>query len=278
MRRSPALVLLVTTLGLAGAAASGAACGDDPLADGTLQVTVYGEDYIEDRIPAADVADGWSIDFQRFLVAVSDVSVGKTGKTAALVAVEPRVFDLTKPSNGQGHLLGSADVKGGVYDHASYSIAPAVQGSIAGNVTAADTSFMVDHGYAVYIEATAQKGGESKHFTWAFTGTTHYTSCPTAARVDGDTATAQITVHADHLFATTIGDEAAPLRFQALADADADHDDEVTQAELAAVAISGLSGYDVAGHTGVTDLGAFVAAQIPAIGHIDGEGMCESSP
>lgn len=253
------------------------ACGDDAtLADGTLQVTIFGEDFIEDRIPSNDVADGWTIDFSRFLVAVSDLSVGKAGATAALVSSETRVFDLTKPSNGLGHLVATRDVAGGIYDVLAFTIGPATTGAIAGNATQADVSAMVTGGYALLIEGTATKGGEAIDFAWGFTGSTRYEPCETSAKVDGGTGTTQITVHADHLFFDSLVSETPDIRFQIIADADSNGDDEVTLAELAAVDIRSLSNYQVGNRTSVTDMKAFLEAQVGTLGHVDGEGHCET--
>ena len=64
---------------LAGAALIGA-CSDSSSGSagdgiGTAAFTTYGEDYIEQEIPAADIEDGWSVKYERFLITISDVSV-----------------------------------------------------------------------------------------------------------------------------------------------------------------------------------------------------------
>jgi len=262
--------------GLTLALALGAACGDDPLADGTLQVTIYGEDYIEDRIPAADVADGWSIDFSRFLVAVSHVGLGKDADHETLAAHEIRVFDLTKPSNGLGHLVASGDAAGGVYDVLAYTVGPAATGAIAGNATSSDVAEMIAGGFAVLVEGTATKAGDAIDFMWGFGRATRYAPCETGARVDGGTASSQITIHADHLFYDSLVSESPDVRFQLVADADGNADGAVTLEELAAVDITALSNYQVGNQTQVTNLRAFIEAQIGTLGHVDGEGHCET--
>lgn len=253
-----------------------AACGDDDLADGKLQVTVYGEEFIEDEIPANDVADGWSIDFSRFLVSVSQVKVGNHSNEEAYFSPGTRVFDLAKPSNGQGHVLEVKDVVGGTFDHGSYVVGPAGGGALTGNATNEDVTLMVDGGYSVYVQGTASKGGETIDFAWGFEAHTAYSHCETSAKVDGNTASAQITIHADHLFYDSLVSETPDIRFQLIADADADDSGDVTLAELAAVDITDLENYQVGNNTSVTTLAAFIAAQVPTLGHIDGEGHCEA--
>ncbi len=66
------------------------------------------------------------------------------------------------------------------------------------------------------------------------------------------------------------------MRFQLFADADADGNHAITLDELAAVDITGLANYQVGNATDVTDLAAFVVAQTATLGHIDGEGHCQT--
>src|SRR5687767_4013678 len=102
-----------------------AACGDDSAAPGTLRVTVYGEEYIEEGIPADVFSDGWSVAFDSFVVVVGDV-VAESGHGDA-PAVEDHgyhVFDLAAPSAGAGYQVLRADVEGAVYDHFGYVVGP----------------------------------------------------------------------------------------------------------------------------------------------------------
>lgn len=257
-----------------------AACGDDETnrKAGNIQVTVYGEEFIEDEIPANDVADGWTIDFSKFLVVISGVTVGNHDVEDAFSAPDFAVFDLTKPSNGNGHPLGSGAAPGGDYDHAGYTIAPIASGAgaRAANATADDLTLMADNGYSVYIQGTATKGGETITFSWGFTSATTYEHCETNAVVDGGTATSQITIHADHILYDSLVSETPDIRFDLIAGAAGD-DDDVTLAELATVDISTLDNYQVGNNTSVVNLAQFLAAQVPTVGHIDGEGHCETA-
>ncbi|MCC6623337.1 MAG: hypothetical protein IT385_18910 [Deltaproteobacteria bacterium] len=254
---------------LASISSTVAACGDDgdALADGALQVTIFGGAALEDRIQANDVADGWTIDVSRFLVAVSQVSVGREGAAAALVADETRVFDLTKPSNGLGHLVVVGDVAGGTYDALAFTIGPAESGALAGNATQADVAAMVAGGLTLLVEGTATKGGEAIDFAWTFTGETRFEPCEIAARVDGGTASVQIAVHGERLFADALEEGTADLRFQAIADADSDDDDAVTLDELGAAPLG--TDYDVGGRVAIDDLRAFIEAQARGLAGVD---------
>ena len=53
------------------------ACGGDG-GTGTVDVSVWGEEYIEQGIPTSDFADGWTARFDRFLIVIGDVTLENT--------------------------------------------------------------------------------------------------------------------------------------------------------------------------------------------------------
>lgn len=251
------------------------ACGDDP-ARGTLELRIYGEPFIEEGIPADAFADGWSLHFSKFLVAVSDVQVGTGRGEPAFTVPTTHVFDLAVSSGGEGHLFATSAVAGGRYDDTSFTIGPALQGTLAGNAPADDVAFMTRAGHAIHVVGSATRAGETRTFAWSFATDTTYLRCASRARVDGGSARVELTVHADHLFYDSLVSDSPSLRFDLIAGADADADGEVTRAELAAVDITGLSDYQVGNLTAVRDLDAFIAQQTATLGHIDGEGHCDT--
>lgn len=54
-------------------------CAEDEGGTGTLAVEVWGEEFIEEGNPTEVFSDGWSVTFDRFLVAIDGVAV--TGST-----------------------------------------------------------------------------------------------------------------------------------------------------------------------------------------------------
>jgi len=145
---------------------------------------------------------------------------------------------------------------------------------------------MLDGPYNVYVSGTASKADVRKHFEWGFSEPVRYASCvdvrggqETSGVVVGDGAEvdAQLTIHGDHLFYDDLASPDAKLRFDVIAAADADADDEVTLAELSAVQLADLSAnqgtYGV-GAFDVDDMRAFVEAATQSLGHFDGEGHC----
>ncbi len=105
---------------------------------------------------------------------------------------------------------------------------------------------------------------------------TTYVNCETDQKLeDGGQATSQITIHADHLFYDDLVSDDPNVAFDLVASADTDGDGNVTEAELAALDISGEDRYQV-GDLPVTDLWGFISAQTKTLGHIDGEGHCDT--
>jgi hypothetical protein len=236
--------------------------------EGTLRVTIYGEEFIEDSIPADDVVDGWTIDFSKFLVAVDSVDAGGEPLTGSFV------FDLTLPSGRAGHEVGTLTVPAGIVEHLGYRIGPTTSAT-AGNAAAPDVDLMTSMGYGMFVEGTATRGGDSVAFAWGFDTDTRYVACETEQAVaDGGEATSQITVHADHLFYDDLDLPEPNVAFDLVASGDTSMDSVVTPDELQGVDITGEANYGV-GSRDITDLWGFISQQTTTVGHIDGEGHCE---
>lgn len=210
--------------------------------EGSLSVTVYGESFIEDGIPAEEMSDDWAIHFDSFLVDLEDVRVGTTP-----VPLESPV-ELAKSSAGQGHQVGTISLEQGDY---------------------ADWSFTVSR---VSVVGSAARGSTSKHFEWTFEEAVQYGDCETVTTVEADaSATFQITMHADHLFYDSLVAAEPKLSFQLLADADTDGDDDITRAELSA---ADIGAYDPGSEDGVDELWSWLTAQARTLAHVNGEGHC----
>jgi hypothetical protein len=269
VRRHPLAMLMI--LSMAGAAvASGAACGDNDGGAGTVAVEVWGEEFIEDGIPAGELEDGWAITYDSFVVTLGAI-------TAAGEDFDPaQAFDLTGP----GPLaVASGPAVAGAIEPVSYSLVVADGSTTNVNVDTGLFDTMVTEGWSVYVEGSATKDGSTVTFAWGFDVAVGYVGCHATGTVpDGGTGTVQLTIHGDHLLYESLVDAEAGLRFGAIANADADRDGEVTPAELAAfsgVDFQALDNYDVPGGSAIDNLWDYLTAQIETLGHIDGEGHCD---
>jgi hypothetical protein len=211
--------------------------------EGEVEVRAWGEDYIEQGIPADVFADGWAVSFDRFEVTLQDVFV------AGSRLADPQPVDLTEPSDGEGQLLGRAPTDAGDHQDARFTLAK------------------------LEVEGTATRDQQQLHFAWTFETPVHFHDCETTTTVPTDgVGSLQITIHADHLFYDSLVAEEPLLLFDAIAAADLDGDGDITQAELAQVDIGG---YDP-GNAAIDDLAGYIAALARTTGHVDGEGHCAS--
>lgn len=254
--------------------AAGASCGEEEAGEGTLALEVWGEEFIEDGIPDDVFVDGWSVTFDRFLVAIDAVSAARGTAAPDLEDPAQRVFDLTRA--GPFPVL-TRVVPAGRYDNAGYRLRPAQAGAGAGNASADDVALMTDGGYSVYVSGSATDGTTTKTLRWGFTTETSYHECHSEADLaSGAAATIQLTIHADHLFYNDLVSEDPDVKFSTIAAADTDADGEVTLAELAAFDITGLPDYGT-GSLRVDNLADFIAHLTATLGHIDGEGHCRAT-
>ncbi len=260
-----------------------AACGDDgDGAMGSITAYAWGEGFIEEGIPAGDVADGWAISFDSFLVSTGNFAA-KAGENSAEVGA-PRYFmvDLALPTGDEGHELVTFDAPGGAYDHYGYGLRPDANAE-AVNVSAADATAMKAAGYGVWVRGSATKDGVTKTFDWGFTTKLGYAHCEMAATIDGDNVKMVSTFHADHLFYDSLTSEEPDVRFQLLADADGiggTPDGAITMEELAMKNIAAESNYQVGSlrdpdGAEITNLRQYLTVQQSTLGHINGEGHCE---
>jgi hypothetical protein len=281
------------SVGLVGAGVC-AACGSaDPTGsggEGTVSVTTWGEDYIEQEIPVdpgdgSGFVDGWSVSYERFLVNFQNVRVADSDGESAASFDGAYLVDNTKP--GVKTLTSFEGVPARAWDTVSYEIAPVTASSgLATGVSEADRTLMADGGYGIYVAGTATKGDVQKHFAWGFAIGTAYDECH--SEQDGKAEAGivvtnnaeldlQLTTHGDHFFYDRLQSSPDPsietsLRFDALAAADADDDGEITLDELNATLID-VTLYDPSG-LGASTYGAFVTALARTVGHFRGEGEC----
>jgi len=219
-------------------------CGN-PTGSGTVVTMAYGEELIEEGIPADVMDDGWAIAFERFEVTVREVTVGGEALGGTYVV------DLSEASDGEGQELGALELAGGEYT---------------------EHSFVLER---MEVDGSAEKEGATKSFSWVFERPVAYDECEaTTTVVDGGVATFQITVHADHLFYDSLVAEQPQLLFQPLADADSDGDGQIEEVELMG---TDIGAYDPGSAGGIDDLWAFLQAQVTTLGHVDGEGHCHAT-
>ncbi len=237
---------------------------------GTWIVETWGEEYIEEQIPADAVSDGYSITYDEFLIVLGDVTLFDGNGDAVATLEGQQVFDMTRTGP---HAVGQIEAPATYYDHVDVTVAPA-DGATAGNATEEQVAAMNDGGLSVAVRGTASLGGDDLDFDWQFATDTMYACEPDLTIAAGGEGSTQVTIHGDHLFYNDLEDPDAVVTFSVLAGADADADGSITREELEAVDIA-TTGYGVGQYSEVTNLWQFVEHLTRTLGHIDGEGHCQ---
>lgn len=268
----------------AGAALALGCSAHDETGTGTLDISVWGEEYIESGIPETEFADGWSVVFSKFLIVIGDVIVGDDQDGEGARVSGSRLFDLV--ANGPHRVATLENVKARAWDNVGYAIVPAdgdtqVQSSASND----DLETMLAGPYNLYVAGDARKGADSRRFDWAFAEPTSYERCVAIEQGrrsagivvrPGAREDMELTIHGDHFFYDDLAAEEAVLRFDAMALADADEDGEITLDELSRVKLVDIpeGTYGTGNASDVNDLRAFVRALTRTLGHFRGEGHC----
>ncbi len=247
---------------------------------GKMSLTTWGEDYIEQEIPAAEFEDGYTVKYTKFLVVVNEFQLATKTGTKGPKQAKPVLVDVHLAGPVELELF--SEVPAEKWDSVSWAIMPSADAVVLGAIAATDVERMKTEGYSVWVEGTVSKGLVSKSFAWGFKLNTQYTECKSddhgegVTVTTGATAVVELTMHGDHFWYDDLQSPDAKLRAEAIVAADANLDGIVTQAELNAVSLTTLpvGQYGTGGASQVKTLGDFVTALGRTVGHFRGEGEC----
>ncbi len=271
-------------LALLFAASTLIACSSDET--GTATITTWGEEYIEEGIPAGEegFVDGWSIKYDKFLVAFAGIEVADASGDVAGSAAQAFVVDNVQA--GRKKLVSFADVEAKAWDRFSYQIKAPTKDATLVSATSKDLKILRDGEYSIYIEATATKDDVVKTFALGFKNATQYTECQAEEDgketlgivvTNGSEDTTELTTHGDHFFYDRLQGSAGAnietsLRFEHIAQADTDDDGVITVEELEAQPID-IDLYNPSGLPADNML-EFMTGLSRTVGHFRGEGEC----
>jgi len=225
-------------------------------------------------------ADGWTVDYDRFRIHLSSVTVA--GSDGVVAARASGLF-LDQAAPGTRELLSASVRTARHWEQVGFRVGPASvddeETTVLSPMTDADADAMKKGGFSVHVTGRATRGSDSLVFDWGFTTDTIYLDCagedvgvpsrPGLVVPIDDRDSANIAMRGDSLFSNDSIVNAA-LRFDAIAGADADGNLEVTLAELDAVPLDLLRrgqvtppsppvGNYTVEDPSVTTLGGFVA-------------------
>ncbi len=273
------------------------ACGStDPTGTGgtgRVEFTTWGEGFIEEEIPVdpgdgSGFVDGWSVKYERFLINFENITIADGDDEVVERFSDSKLFDNTAP--GVKPIVTFSDVPARAWAQVGFEVVPVTGDTKLGDgATNDDRDLMAAEGYSLYVEGLATNGESVKRFKWGFGSSTRYTNCRSEENgkvqegivvKNNSDMEVQLTTHGDHLFYDRLQASADPavatsLRFQAIADADADDDGEVTLEELADTPLD-VRLYDRSGLP-ASNLGDFISSSTRTVGHFRGEGECSVS-
>lgn len=278
-----------------------AACGDSTGSTGEVRVDLSGEEAAVEGYPVGSgedqiaFADGFTLQFEKVLVAFERFELGTSAGDRADLEVDPIVADLHL-GDPRGWVFGGVPSRR--WDDVRYVYAaPTMQSRKVNDVSDDDLREMADNGYAIWVAGTATDGTESYDFDLRIPLRVTSEACQNGIdETDGlvvpnnGVVDAELTVHLDHFFFDTFATEEAQLRFEPWA-AVAGEDGVITLEDLATQSLSDLrdrSGdplldeqddpivYDP-GPLALSEnnLREYVIAAATTTGHFNGEGHCD---
>lgn len=287
--------------------------GDDSDASrgrGNLTVQLGAEETITDGLDPGDgpenVVDGWTVRFDKYVVAIGDVTLRSDAKDLEERSSKRLAFDLTSVPQSGVLLTEFLDIEATEYNFFGYALVPAGEAERSETVSESDYEEMKEAKASYLIEGFIEKpDGQS---------CPPHAECRDAARIDfrflvparvvfgpcekeavpnpgvtvtsSGTSNAGITIHGDHMLfdAFPSGDEIVSRRAQWIADADINEDDRVDYAELESItgadlaAVFPVSEYSFGTWTNtdfpLVSAADFLRNQVSTQGHYDGEAEC----
>jgi hypothetical protein len=264
-------------------------------------VVVDAEEAITQGIPAREgasregFADGWALTYTRFWVTLGRVELAASDGARVAVpaawASGSRVVDLRAGVQEAFTVQGVAPRR---YDLVGYQSLPA-DGATEYPPGATQEDRRAMAGHSTWIEARATRGMRTVRLSWRFSEGWRYRACEGpetrpgrgAVVASGGSTVLALSIHGDHWWWQTLGQEGSPVRFDPIANADTamapyqgNGDGEVTLEECDRVGLALVPPADgVFNPLGrATTLGAYLRQSTGTNGHIDGDGVCAAEP
>lgn len=290
------------------ALALAAGCGDagETSETGAVQVFVEPEDTIPEGLEPGtgdeDIADGWRVTYDRFLITIGNVRAARSGNKDTLRNSTVYVLDLKNAPATRYVIAEFEDVRATRWDRFGFDLPIAKEGvRTLAPTTTDDAELMIEGGYSVYFEGSIEKeDGEScppsqdecvaapkVTFRWGLPAGTSFDDCATEDGLTGfsvpagGTIAVKPTIHGDHWFFNnvTAGVELTTRYAQYIADSDLDGDGETTLDELQRVNAADVfpnERYNLAGAPGgpIETAYDYVLAQARTLGDFQGDGEC----
>lgn len=262
------------------------------------------------------VADGWELEFERYLVHFNDVKIAKSADLSSekIVPIR-RIVDLKRIRTNEelGILEG---LESGRWDRLSWSIAPPTEESDCHpRVPQAICDAMIRDGMSVLIEGSLHKDGgrscppngaeqdaDEIHFEFMLPVAVRFVECQSAGGEGvglptGGMSAIALSYHAEHLLFNAFAEGQRTIQLRAQFLANAAKDGRVTRSELESIprndfealftrcsddhSLQSFSeGYSLSGaiNDPIETLEDYLIAHLMTQGHVDGEHECAALP
>jgi hypothetical protein len=270
------------------------ACSESA-ADGTgsVQIFVVPEETITDGLQPGtepeNLQDGWTVTYDRYLVAIGNFRASRSDTNATLSHPELYVLDL-KNAPKNGYVVAEfTDIPAARWDRFGFDIPNARTGTQSLPPTnQTDLDLMISNGYSVYYEGTASKDSDTISFKWGFAAGTSFDDCATEDGIpgfavpSGGSVQVKPTIHGDHQYFDTVTHavEITGRRAEWVRTCNADGSSELLISELKACdpvtampehTLAGITDRDGDGRISVYD---YVETQMRTAGDYQGDGEC----
>jgi hypothetical protein len=277
-----------------------AGCGDP--GSGNLQVLLDAEESITEGLDPGtggeNIVDGWTVRFDKYLIAVGHIQVGRSQTNIAAEDDTMHVVDMTTLPPIGFALAHFEDLTARRFSFFGYETGVAQGGLRDPSVNQADFDEMAANGWTYLLEGTlTHPEGEScppggtcapattVAFRLGMPNVTKVLHCESegingVSVVANATTAVAVTIHGDHLFFDSFptGPEIVNRRAQWLANSDLNQDGMVTNAELMAIPAQDVlpaSHYSFGGSPiDIVTAYDFLRAQMHTQGAFQGEGHC----
>lgn len=268
---------------------------------GNLAIRISGEEAVKRGFPLdhdghkLEFADGWTMRFDKYLVAAGNIRIREMDRTTAAESDEIVVADLVK---GDPVIFTFEELPAQRWPRIQYEVsAPSDGARNLNGVFETDLARMIENGFNYWIEGSATKGGRTVTFAWGLRNPIRNSDCTSGT--DGtpgvvvrrnSTVTAEITIHIEHMFWNSLGSEGGTMRFDAIA-AMADENGVIDLEALATQALSeplDEHGEPLVDHNGnpviydpaafpIDNLRDFLLVSASYQAHLNGTGICTTT-
>ena len=232
--------------------------------EGLHQVKFSNLSFTDDQIPAADLADGWSIAIDNYTIILSDINLSEIS-TPSDAGFGTNAYAIDLVGNNQDEAttsIASTMLPDGTYQYLHFKIAPTDLTTKNINADEAILAKMLEDSASIYVAGVATNGEKSKSFAWHIQVNQDAMSCVDVVIAENSTESI-VSLTPEVIFYSDYASTTPTLAFDHLAAADSDDNGEISQQELQLASAASSTG-----EANLLDYLNAAAAQIAKAGEV----------